>query len=502
MDEKLNQPTGAIHPSIDTFKRANTKMVATNDHAYSGTRWTYHAPTARTYTEEEIDRIVNSGSLDAQIKLSRDFFNRDGLYKTLVIYYATLLKYVGILIPNPSFGQNLSTPYTAKRYRSAIDLIDSMNLRIFFTDCAMKALRDGCYYGIKVKTDSKNHYMLDLPPAYCRTRFKDVYGNDIIEFNLGYFYSIMDETERKSALSTFPDYIQSAWRKIRKLKSQWYIIPAEDGICFPFLGGRPYFLNVIKQCLRYDDAIELDRERNLEEIRKILVQKVPHLTDGRLLFEPDEAAEMHAGAVQMLKGNKNLSVLTTYTDVDAITSKTTADSTTDNVIQKMYQNIYSTSGTSSELFASTGSSTLGSSVAKDIGMMMTLADRFARYVTFTVNKECANSNISFKYMILPVSWQNESDYIADSFKLASSGYSFLVPAIAQGFTQRDLGNIKELENSVLKLQDKLVPLASSYTQSGKASTDEGGRPELDDDQKSEKTIQNEKSLDNQTGGSE
>ena len=59
-----------------------------------------------------------------------------------------------------------------------------------------------------------------------------------------------------------------------------------------------------------------------EEIRKIIVQKIPHLSDGRLLFEPDEDLEIHTGTVGMLKGNKNVSVMTTYADVDAIASKT------------------------------------------------------------------------------------------------------------------------------------------------------------------------------------
>jgi hypothetical protein len=42
----------------------------------------------------------------------------------------------------------------------------------------------------------------------------------------------------------------------------------------------------------------------------------------------------------------------------------------------------------------------------------------------------------------------------------------LLPAIALGINQRDLSNLKDLENDVLKLREKLIPLMSSYTQSG------------------------------------
>jgi hypothetical protein len=94
---------------------------------------------------------------------------------------------------------------------------------------------------------------------------------------------------------------------------------------------------------------------------------------------------------------------------------------------------------------------------------MYLANKFARFVTNVVNDNFANSNISFKYTILPVTHQNEAKYIDTGFKLASSGYSLLVPALAQGFSQKDLVNLKDLENDVLKLNDKLIPPSNSFT---------------------------------------
>ena len=114
------------------------------------------------------------------------------------------------------------------------------------------------------------------------------------------------------------------------------------GFCFSFFDdSRPLFLDVIPASMNYDEAVELNRERDLEEIRKILVQKIPHLaSDGTLLFEPDEAQVMHDGAVGMMKGNKNISVLTTYADVDAVVSKTSSEAVT-NTLEKALQNVYS-----------------------------------------------------------------------------------------------------------------------------------------------------------------
>ena len=60
---------------------------------------------------------------------------------------------------------------------------------------------------------------------------------------------------------------------------------------------------------------------------------MPHLTDGTLVFEPDEAEVMHNGSVRMMSGNKNVSVLTTYADVDAIVSNTSSEAST-NALEK------------------------------------------------------------------------------------------------------------------------------------------------------------------------
>lgn len=485
---------------ISSYSKAQQKMIATSDNTYGtlGTPRARYLERIRDYTPEKIERIITSGSLAEQQALSRNFFYKDGYYKQIIIHYATLLKYAGLLIPNPSLGKKLSTSHISKRYYNALDYVEKMNLPVFLTDCATRALIDGCYYGVIVQLDKQNFSVLDLPSGYCQTRYKDLNGDDLIEFDVSYFNSIVDLTAKEQALASYPKFIRDAYKKWQKQKSSnsWVIIPSDIGICFPFFDGRPLFLSVIPASLEYDDAIQTERDRDAEEIRKILVQKIPHLQDGRLLFEPDEAAEMHAGAVGMLKGNKNISVLTTYADVDAVVSKTTGESTS-KTLEQIEKNIYAQAGVSGQIFSSTGSSTLDASIKNDIALMMYLANKFSRFITNSINRIYGNTNITFKYQILPVSIHNMDKFVDQSFKLSGSGYSYLLPVVALGLSQRDIVNLKELENDVLKLGEKLIPLSSSYTQSSDNST---GRPKLDDSEKAEKTIKNEESLDNQAGG--
>ena len=483
---------------LSTFKSSYQNMIATSESSYNGNKYSstiYTRHFSKEYTPEEIEKIIESGSLASQIRLSRFYFDKGGFYQRILLHYATLLKYTSLLIPNPSFGKSLSESYIQKKYFNAISFVDKAGLPDLFTRMAIRALRDGCYCGIINAVDNDSISIIDLPVYYCQTRFKDVKGNDLIEFDVSYFDTIVDKEDRKAALTVYPKSVANWYRryKLGKVK-KWVFIPAEMGICLPFLDGRPMFLNIIPAAIEYDQARDINKERDLEEIRKIIVQKIPHLQDGGLLFEPDEAEVMHKGTVQMMKGNPNVSVLTTYADVDAIVSKTSNDNSTSS-IEKSLLNIYSEAGSSPQLFGTESNLSLETSINNDMALMMMFARKLDKVMTFILNNKFGNSNITFKYTILPITFYNEQKYCDTALKMANSGYSFLLPALAMGMSQKELGNIKDLENDVLELKEKLVPLSTAFTESGNSP----GRPELPAEQKSAKTIANEKSLDG--GGS-
>ena len=486
--------------NLANYAKINNEMIATTETSYSESVWSkWHSilSRARSYTAEEIQNIIESGNLNEQQRLSRNYFYKDGYYKKIILHYATLLKYVGILIPNPMKGNNLSTSHVLKRYDGALDYLELMSLPTFLTNCAQRALIDGSYFGAITKSDKDRFSVIDLPSGYCSSRFKDEQGNDLIEFDVSYFDTITDKDIRKTALNVYPKAISSAyrkWDKKKELENKTVIVPSNIGICFPLFDGKPLFLSIIPKILEYEEAVLTERERDAEEIRKIIVQKIPHLNDGKLVFEPEEAAEMHTGTVGMLKNNKNISVLTTYGEVEAIGSKTSVDSA-NNIMERMEQNIYAKAGVSGQIFAPTGSSSLEKSLENDLALMMSLANKFSVFITNILNTNFGNSNINFKYTVLPVSYYNSDKYIESTFKLVNSGYSFLLPSIAMGLNQKDLINVKNLENDVLKLSEKLIPLSTAYTESSAK-----GRPELDEDKKKETTVTTEEAREN-AGGS-
>lgn len=467
--EQENKIEQAQIERLTSFKRLSENLIATNDSAFQN-KWglSRNVKPLRDYTDTDIFNIINSGSLEAQQALSRNYFFKDGFYREILIYYATLLKYAGLLIPHPSFGKNLSDEHMKKKYFQATEYLDRIDIPSLFTDISLEMLITGSYYGIIVQADKKAFAVMDLPTSYCISRFKDTSGNDVIEFDLSYFNSIYDESIRKRVLKTYPKEVQHAYRSYNNGKGErWFQLSTEVTICFQSLDGRPPFLNIIPATLNYDTAVENEKAREAEEIKKIIVQHIDHLSDGTLLFEPDEVAVMHQGAVGMMKGNPNVSVLTSYGNVSAITSKTSLDTVSTN-LEKMMNTIFAEGGVSGELFASTTNLTLGYSIATHISFMMMFARKYAKFLTNIINSIYQNSNISFSYHFLPVSQHNTKEYIDETFKLASSGYSYLIPAVALGFSQREVIDLKDLENKVLKLEKRFVPLQSAFQQAAGA----------------------------------
>ncbi len=124
-----------------TFKKIQQDMIRkneiNNDSFFSSG---FRVTGRQDYTHESVKDIISRGSLSELRKLSRDYFYRDGFYKRLVYHYATLLKYMGVLIPIPAIGKDLSTPFVNKKYFTAVNYLESLSLSEVFTRCTLRVM--------------------------------------------------------------------------------------------------------------------------------------------------------------------------------------------------------------------------------------------------------------------------------------------------------------------------------------------------------------------------
>lgn len=471
---------------LDTFKKAFKNMIATSEAAYQKSNSKYVRPKrSRSYSKDEIRRIVWEGDPIERAALSEYFFATNGLYKRIILHYATFLTYSWILVPYPKNRNNkvsITDKQVSKTYYDAADFCTTFQIDRKCALFARDILVKGGYYGL-IHDEGDNVVIQDLPFDYCRSRFKNAQDVDIVEFNMAFFDNIRDDQLREEILNTYPRFIMKAYKKYKHHNGErWIFIPAEQGIYFCYFEERPFFMDLIPLLDDLDDYKEIDKERNMQALKRILVQQVP--IDGmKLVFEPEEAAEMHEGSLDMLANNEDVDVLTTYNKVSLLDMSATDDEKTE--ITDIQDLIYSSAGLSKELFFATTEAGLKYSINNDLAMVMILGQRFAHFFTVLLNYKFENKKVKFKLIILPLSYYNSEDYTSHAKELAAFGYAFLPPILSTGLDQTNLVALKDLENDLLNLDVILKPLQSAYTQSGKAQ----GQPISDGKESDSKTQQ-------------
>lgn len=452
---------------IDTFKKEIQSMIATTQAALvKNNNKEIVNRFRREYSKEEIHRIVSGGTAVERAELSEYFFSVSGLYKRIILHYATFLTYSWVMVPHvKKMGDKMTDKKNKKTYFDAAEFCSSFGIERKCTTFAKEVLVKGGYYGI-IHDNGQDIAIQDLPFEFCRSRFKNHQDVDIVEFDMRFFDKIRDEELRKQILKTYPVVIQKGYRAYKNGKDPWIFLPPELGIYFTFFEERPYFLDLIPLIDDLEDYKEIDKNRNMLSLKRIFTQEIPH-HEMNLVFEPEEAAEMHAGVLDMLADNPDVDVVTTYGHPDLLDLSGDADDKTE--VASAQQLIYDSAGVSKELFSSTTDAGITFSLNNDLAMMMILGQSFAHFFTALLNNKFGTRKVSIKLLILPISYYNAYDYTSKAKDLAAFGYAFLTPVLSTGIDQTNLADLKTLENDVLDLDEVLKPLQSAYTQSGKTN---------------------------------
>lgn len=404
-----------------------------------------------------------------------------------------------------------------KAFYAACDFVDKLDVPNTFSHITIEWLKTGIYNGI-LRKDGDKYIIQDLPLEYCRTRFKDFHNLNILEFNLNYFERIHDEELRAEALLTFPDIVQKAyrqWKKKIKGVTEWVELPASaGGVCFGFMGDlTPLLIASIPELKVLDDATKREEKRDENELYKLLIQKMPIDSKGELVFQLEEVADIHASVANMLKDIDTVDVLTTFgdTSLESLQESSAASQSADR-IEKYKKNAWDALGRSEILFNAEGSSSLAYTIKKDETLMIAYLNVYETWIKFHLNDMFSRKDVTFDFEILPTTVFNRQDLQTSYFRGAQYGYSKMFAGVAMGIKQMDQLSLMNFENEFLEMSLKMVPLQSSYTTSGstiqneeknensaqnttiRTSTNDitntGGRPELPDEEKSEKTQAN------------
>ena len=469
--------------------------------------------------------------------ISNFFYKTSGIYARLCRYMAYLYKYDWFITPYIGYCEGLiqsdsglgnQDTQNQKKQRKkqflnffkVLKYCESFQIKKFCGQVALKVIRHGCYYGYLIPGTNRINVQ-ELDPTYCRSRFK-VNNRAVVEFNMRYFDDkFKDDGLRSKILNLFPKDFKNGYRLYKQGKlppmfsgdSQgWYVLDPRAAVKFNINEQDfPAFISVIPAIIDLDAAQDLDRKKMAQRLLKIIIQKMPLDKNGQLIFDVDEAQQLHNNAVKMLSRAIGVDVLTTFADVDVADMSDRGTTTTVDELEKVERTVYNQAGVSQLQFNSDGNIALTNSILNDQASMYNLLVQFESFLNLLLEpfnkspKKCW-----YQAQLLTTTIYNYKDMAKLYEGQAKMGYSKMLPQVALGQTQSSILANAYFENDILDLVRVFVPPLTSNTMNAEALQNRGsisgkplnpgsddkqaGRPEKEDSQKSEKTIANKESM--------
>ena len=458
-----------------------------------------------TYVDKDsITRALEEGDTVFLRNLSNYFYSISGIYSRFIEYLAGILTYSWYAYPY-MLKDKYSSKNVIKDMNNILSYLDNLSIPSIFYDISTTIIRDGVFYGYMINNPTKTlGTILELPIDYCRSRYK-YNGMDAVEFNVKYFdQQFLDSETRTLVLQNFPKEFLKNYQaykngilKVDRIDNgAWFLCDPSLSMKFSFPNGdTPLFISVVPTILNLEEAKELDMKKTLQELLKIIVQKMPLDKNSELVFDLDESAAMHRNACNMLTNAVNVDVLTTFAEVDILDLDNSTVTSTKDPLSKVERGVFNEAGISQMLFATDGNIALEKSIMNDEAIMFYLLKLYQNKLNSIIDS-LFNKRGIYKIGMPLLSIYNLEKKQKMYKEMASAGYSKLMPAIASGITQTEFLSLNEYENEILNLNEKMIPLQISSTQSSTgagASEKKVGAPPKPDDEKTEKTIKNKES---------
>ena len=323
--------------------------------------------------KENILRAINELSFGEMREISNFFYKTSGIYSRLCKYMAYMYRYDWMVTPyiNDDTAKESDKDKALAEFYKILLYLDKSELKNLFGDISLKVIKNGCYYGYLLPSSTRVTIQ-ELPVSYCRTRFM-VNGRHAIEFNMRYFdVAFKDTTQRMRMLNLFPQEFKKGYvlYKEGKLPAQfvgdtagWYLLDVNSTIKFNVNGeDTPMFMSVIPAIIDLDEAKGIDKQKQAQELLKIIIQKMPLDKNGDLVFDVDEAKQLHNNAVRMLGKAIGVDVLTTFADVDVADLNNNRAATAVDDLERVERAVYNEAGVSQLQFNSDGNIALNNSI--------------------------------------------------------------------------------------------------------------------------------------------
>lgn len=448
--------------------------------------------TYTVYSKESLRTYLKNPLTDTNQKnlrkLSQFLYVLSAQYRRIISYFATHIDLSAYnVIPNISMTEDNDDEKILQNYESTLKWVEKMNLHGQIHGILTTCLREDCFYGYIYYEDgedqNKNSFIIvPLDADYCKISSVNYNGT----LNCAFDFSFFDSSTNKIYLDYWDKEFTTGYNAYKKdSKQRWTELDPERTVVFKMDYDQldrviPPFASLFEDIIDLIDLRGITSVKDKLSIYKLLVAQIDTLSNAQnpddFAVSLDLAVDFYNKIIQILPEEIGLAL--SPMKIEPITfDKDATDET--NSISKANKNLWESAGVSQIMDNSklTGSTAVTAAMRFDaLYIQKPLLWQIEARVNMFLNYVLPDNGMRLKYMQV-------TPYLRDEFiKNVKEACTLGLPmktqlAALMGMSPLDMNSMLYLENDILNLQDKMIPLQTTYTQTGDSNT--GGAPTKD-----------------------
>lgn len=446
------------------------------------------------YTDSDVQRFLeNPRAHERELRhVSRYLENTSQMYKRIVDYLPSIAIDCPIVVPTKI--DQLKKETVMKQYNKAVKYLNMLSLPHELVKVRRTCFREDVFYGIEFETE-QSYYIKQLNPDYCRISSNEM-GVYNFEFDFSFFNLPKTFDCNTSLIEAYeqviPGFFVQGYAKFKSSgwKNRWQEVPSDKSICIKLHEDLEYnfppYASIYGEIDDVNDYKKLSKVAEEQNNYRMIGFKMPLQSNNKNEKSDHWAVKMSTAKMfyEMARANIDPKVGVFMTpfeteDISFSSSKTNAQSKVQDATTQLFNSL----GFSQLLFNADNTTAMKYSTATDEAIIFKLNRQIERWITRKFHKKF---NGAFKVSLIDATLFTVNDKIDQYLKLAQYGMPTVVHLGSLiGINQADLVAFNFIENEILDIANTFVPLSSSHTQADKSSSDEGGRPQSNDEDLSE-----------------
>lgn len=395
----------------------------------------------------------------------------------LIQYFAALTDFSYYVSPYRIDPQKANQKTINYNYRKVLNLFSSMNIKTQCSKMLTVCLREDVFYGTAWVSDD-NIVIQQLPSEYCQIASVED-GVPNVTFDFSYFVS------KPHLINFFPREFKEKYDEYKRSgsKKKWLELDSPTSFAVKCNTDTleyavPPFAGLLREIFDLEDYKLLKLAKTTIDNYAMISMDIPTDDEGHALIEEGKAKEYWSNLDSIVPDE--IGTMATPMKLNKISFERSGANQADTIAEAE-QNLFTAAGVSSLLFNNekASSNALLLSIKADqaltYGIVKSIGDALNRIL------HAQPYGKYWKLTFIDCSPVNRKEVGDQYLKAAQYGLpTVMMYAASQGLGQAEFDSMNFLENDVLGLKEKLIPLRSSATQSSvsdsKGATDEGGAP--------------------------